>query len=99
MSAPILLTTASKSHVGVVRSENQDFMAEFERPSGHRLLVVADGMGGHLGGATASRLCVESIGDAFQRSTDDPESTASQSETNGVSYSPPMQESAPLSSK
>jgi protein phosphatase len=66
-------TTASRSDVGRVREVNEDFMAEFERPSGHRLLVVADGMGGHKGGATASRLCVETIGDVFHRSSEAPE--------------------------
>jgi len=65
--------TASRSDVGRVRDANEDFMAVFERPSGHRLLVVADGMGGHRGGATASRLCVETIGDVFHRSSEAPE--------------------------
>jgi protein phosphatase len=64
--------TASRSDVGLVRQVNEDFMAEFERPSGHRLLVVADGMGGHRGGATASRMCVETIGEVFRRSTEAP---------------------------
>lgn len=70
---PRSFATASGSDVGHVRDANEDFTAEFERPSGHRLLVVADGMGGHRGGATASRLCVETIGDVFQRSTEEPE--------------------------
>lgn len=64
--------TAARSDVGLVREANEDFMAEFQRPSGHRLLVVADGMGGHKGGATASRLCVETIGEVFRNSSDEP---------------------------
>ena len=66
------ITTAALTDVGVVRKANEDSMAEFERPSGHRLLVVADGIGGHRGGATASRWCVEEIGDVFRQSTEAP---------------------------
>ena len=65
--------TAGLTDVGLVREANEDFLAEFERPSGHRLMVVADGMGGHRGGATASRLCVETLGESFRRSSDEPE--------------------------
>jgi serine/threonine protein phosphatase PrpC len=47
------------------RSENQDALGEFSTPSGERLLIVADGMGGNRDSAAASRLCVEMIGRAF----------------------------------
>jgi len=57
---------ASRSDVGRVRSANQDACAEFENAEGYRLLVVADGMGGHRGGETASRLAVEAIGRVFE---------------------------------
>ena len=59
--------TASLSDVGRVRSENQDACAEMQSPAGSRLLVVADGMGGHQGGSMASRLAVEAIDGVFQR--------------------------------
>jgi protein phosphatase len=58
--------------VGRVRSANQDEVREFARDSGVRLLVVADGMGGHAGGEVASATCVEAMGDYFARADEDP---------------------------
>jgi PPM family protein phosphatase len=59
------LRTASQSDVGRARRDNQDAFGEFASAAGERLLVVADGMGGHVGGATASRICVEALGAAL----------------------------------
>jgi serine/threonine protein phosphatase PrpC len=61
------IETASGTDVGRVRSVNQDRCAEFQVSDGARLLVLADGMGGHAGGEHASRIAVETIGEVFQR--------------------------------
>lgn len=58
---------ASRSDVGQVRSANEDSCDTFERSDGTRLLVVADGMGGHQGGATASRTAVATISEIFDQ--------------------------------
>jgi protein phosphatase len=73
MLDPRNLVTASGTDVGRVRSVNQDAFGEFEDPDrGLRLLVIADGMGGHRGGEVASQLAVERMGELFDSVTDDP---------------------------
>ncbi len=60
---------AFKSDVGQVRSANEDSCDIFERADGTRLLVVADGMGGHQGGATASQTALSTISEVFDSDT------------------------------
>lgn len=66
---------ASLTDVGRVRSVNEDSCDSFLRSDGTRLLVVADGMGGHRGGAVASREALATIASTFtENSTVDPAS-------------------------
>jgi serine/threonine protein phosphatase PrpC len=59
---------ASGSSVGQVRAANEDSCGTFLRTDGTRLLVVADGMGGARGGATASQTALSIIAERFESS-------------------------------
>lgn len=60
------------SDVGKKREKNEDnFLVAEDRG----LFLVADGMGGHLGGGYASRLAVDTIQDVIRQLQDDPEAT------------------------
>lgn len=57
---------AAVSHVGRVRKVNQDRYLVKEEESGTYVILVADGMGGHVAGEVASELAVTSIWDALE---------------------------------
>lgn len=63
------LRTASRTHVGLRRETNQDFLVVRNVAGRGTLLVVADGMGGHNGGERASRLAVERFVDTIETGT------------------------------
>ncbi len=70
---PANIITAGLTDVGRVRSSNQDSIGEFVNShSSLRLLVVADGMGGHRGGEVASQMAVDAVGEVFRGATDSP---------------------------
>lgn len=49
-----------RTDVGCKRPANEDHMGHFDTVNG-RVAVVCDGMGGHVGGATASHIAVDAI--------------------------------------
>ena len=52
------LLSASLTDIGLKRSKNQDSIYSNNEEG---LFIVADGMGGHAGGETASNLAVKTI--------------------------------------
>lgn len=58
-----LIKTVHASNIGRVRSVNEDSVWIGQLPQGYTIGIVADGMGGHQAGDTASRLAVDTIAD------------------------------------
>lgn len=61
------LSVAWGTHVGKVRSNNEDSMVVSGRPDGAVLMVVADGLGGQAAGEVASALAVATLEAGFQQ--------------------------------
>lgn len=55
------MRTASQTHVGKIRSVNEDRVAVQTNLNGFTLAIVADGMGGHQAGDIASQKAIERI--------------------------------------
>lgn len=60
------ITFEARTDVGRERRENQDFYGSL-RQENVEFFIVCDGMGGHAGGSTASRLAVETIVDSLEK--------------------------------
>lgn len=58
------------SDIGKKRTVNEDGAAVFTLPEGITLAVIADGMGGHLGGDFASSTAIKIIGEEFMKLKD-----------------------------
>jgi protein phosphatase len=58
--------------VGRRRDHNEDAFVTFPTDDGGQVLVVADGMGGHLAGEVASAKAIAVLRRELQRATDDP---------------------------
>jgi protein phosphatase len=70
---PEYFVTGGMSDIGQVREVNQDYCGDFDDPDrNRRMLMVADGMGGHLGGEVASRMAVETAAEVFRAGGEDP---------------------------
>ncbi len=63
---------AAKTDVGMKRTHNEDYFSLIED---EQLFIVADGMGGHASGEVASKLAADTIGEFYQRTSEDEEAT------------------------
>jgi len=64
----MLINVSGLSDIGQDRNENQDCIDYYVAPEyDYAYLLVADGMGGYTGGAVASQLAAQVIGDALKQ--------------------------------
>ena len=76
VKAEVKVEFGAASHIGCVRTENQDSWGKFPRetldvnhPKG-LLFLVADGMGGHQAGKVASELAVSAVSECYFKDDD-----------------------------
>ncbi len=62
---PLHFEFGNHTDVGRVRQANEDYLGYFNTLNGH-VFVVCDGMGGHLGGATAAQMAVNGVRTFFE---------------------------------
>ncbi len=74
--------SSSLSDSGLVRRENQDSSGFFPD---RRLFIIADGMGGHVGGKQASQLAVQTLEERFTGSEAEPPRSSRADEDPAVS--------------
>ena len=62
----MLVSAVGQTHKGKKRERNEDRYLVLER---HNLFVVADGMGGYVGGQIAAQIAVDTVQVAFDSNT------------------------------
>ncbi|MDA1349180.1 MAG: Stp1/IreP family PP2C-type Ser/Thr phosphatase [Chloroflexi bacterium] len=86
-SGGMWLEVGASTHKGRVRHENQDayltMLPPVTPPGVAGVLAVADGMGGHQGGATASRIAIETMAEWFGQKPADADATMTSGSTVG----------------
>src|SRR5204862_7615172 len=66
------IQVGSATDVGRRRDHNEDAFVTFETEDGRLVLVVADGVGGHLAGEVASSMAIEVLQRELAHPTPDP---------------------------